>query len=345
MTGARHRIGIIGSGDIANAHVRGYHAAGAEVVAICDVNAEALARRQRDWNIALGFTSADELLALDDLTAVSICTPNATHHPITIAAARAGKHVLCEKPVSLEPRQGLEMIEACATAGVVLQVGHHLRSWRAAAMAKSIIESGAIGELTFARFRQAHDWGGRPEVRGVFGSKADSGGGTLLDNGCHLFDLSRYFGGDVRDVHARIATLRFPIEVEDTAIATLGYRSGAMGSIEVGWTATGYHEGFWLFGTQGSLECDSRTGASVLIHRFRSAGAPVGDTTDIVRHEINGVSAHVDHVANFLAAIEGSRPVICTGEDGLEAVKLVLACYQSAESGQPVEIDRLAISS
>ncbi len=117
--------------------------------------------------------------------------------------------MLCEKPVSMDLAQADEMIAACAKAGVVFQVGHHMRSWAAANQAKQMIETGAIGDVTYVRLRQAHDWGGAATVRGVFGSRSRSGGGTLLDNGCHLFDLARYLGGDVDDVFARMTTRKF----------------------------------------------------------------------------------------------------------------------------------------
>jgi predicted dehydrogenase len=331
-----NRIAIVGTGDIARAHATGYKAAGAEIVAICDINPDMLVRRQKEWEVDSTYTDYRDLIAEANFDAVSICTPNSTHHPITVAAAAAKKHVLCEKPVSLDLAQGEEMIAAANKSGVVFQVGHHLRSWASAANAKAIIESGELGAITAIRFRQAHDWGGAG-VRGVFGSKAHSGGGTLLDNGCHLFDLARYFGGDVANVFARIARLQFDIEVEDTAHASLQFASGALATIETAWTATGYHEGFWIFGTKGSLECDSRTGANTLIHRYRSAGSATGNTTDVVTHSLNAPPAHTLHVANFLAAIDGSRDVICTGHDGLEAVRLVLASYESAESGRPVK--------
>jgi predicted dehydrogenase len=333
------RIGIIGTGGIADTHRIGYQAAHAEVVALCDVNATALADRQKQWEVDDGYTDYNELLKDPTIDAVSICTPNSSHHPITVAAAAAGKHVLCEKPVSLDLAQAQEMIDACATAGVVFQVGHHMRSWAAASQAKTMIDRGDIGAVTYARFRQAHDWGGAGEVRGAFSSKALSGGGTLLDNGCHLFDLARALCGDVRDVFSRIATLKFGVEVEDTASSSLGFASGALGQVEVAWTGTGWQEAFWIFGTEGSIEVDNRgAGSNVLIHRFRSAGSRSWGDTDVASYDLVGPGAHTRHVANFLAAINGERDVVCTGTDGLEAVRLVLASYQSAESGTPVLI-------
>jgi predicted dehydrogenase len=332
------RIGVIGTGGIAKSHVEGYQRAGVEVAVLCDLDAATLARRQEEWGVPTGYSDYRDMLADPVIGAVSICTPNSSHHPITIAAAAAGKHVLCEKPVSMDLDQAEEMIAACDGAGVIFQVGHHMRSWTAGVQAKSMIDRGDLGDVTYVRLRQAHDWGGARTVRGVFGSKALSGGGTLLDNGCHLFDFARYLGGDVDNVFARVATRKFDIEVEDTAISSLGFRSGAMGQVEVAWTGTGWQEAFWVFGTEGSLECDNRVGANVLTHRFRRSGGTTWENTDVARYDLQSVGSHSQHVANFLAAIDGSGPVVCTGADGREAVRLVLASYESAAAGTVVTL-------
>ena len=222
----RRRVAVIGTGNIAQLHVTGYRAAGADIVALCDTNAEVLAARQADWHVPGGYTTYEELLADGSIEAVSICTPNSSHHPITLAAAAAGKHVLVEKPISMQLGEAQAMIDACAAAGVVLQVGHHMRSWAAAAKAKQLIDSGAIGRVMSCRFRQAHDWGGAAKVRGVFGSKALSGGGTLLDNGCHLFDLARYLAEfDYRySTRTMTDTERFAELMDRTEGIRLAYR-------------------------------------------------------------------------------------------------------------------------
>jgi predicted dehydrogenase len=334
------RIGIVGTGAIARAHVEGYRAAGAEVVALCDISASTLATRQKEWEVPNGFADYNEMLRDSDIDAVSICTPNSTHHQVTMAAAKASKHVLCEKPVSMDLAQADEMISACAKAGVVFQVGHHMRSWTTANRAKQMIESGAIGDVTYVRLRQAHDWAGATTVRGVFGSRELSGGGTLLDNGCHLFDLARYFGGDVDNVFARMATRKFAIEVEDTATSSLGFVSGAIGQVEVAWTGTGWQEAFWVFGTEGSLECDNRVGSNILTHRFRGSSGQSWEDTDVARYELVGLAAHSRHVGNFLAAIDGTGPNVCSGVDGREAVRLVLASYESADTNALVRVSK-----
>src|SRR5690606_39279331 len=107
-------------------------------------------------------------------------------------------------------------------AGVVAVVKHQVRPSGAAREAQAVVQAGAIGRVTHLRLRQAHDWGGQG-VRPSFATKASSGGGTLLDNGCHLADLARFFGGRVREVYARVATLAYDVEVEDTANVSLEF--------------------------------------------------------------------------------------------------------------------------
>ena len=332
------RVGIIGAGNIARNHMKGYTAAGAHVVAIADTNPVTLETRAAEWSVRHAFSDFRDLLQLPGLDAVSICTPNAAHHAPTLAAAAAGIHVLCEKPISLSLTEADEMIGACRDAGVVLQIDHHLRSNRAVARARGMIESGELGRITFVRLRQAHDWSGRSEVPPGFRTRALAGGGTLLDNGCHLFDLARYLGGPVAEIFCRTATLKFDIELEDTASVSLLFESGALGQIETAWTATGWDQGFWIDGTRGALEYSERSGRPILRHVFRD---PANISWDEPEAESWQTPAGLDHtraVASFLAAVRGSAPVSCTGEDGRDAVRLALASYDSARLGQPVRV-------
>lgn len=332
------RVGIIGAGNIARNHVEGYRAAGAEVVAIADTLPRTLALRAREWAVEHAFTDHRELLALPGLDAVSVCTPNAAHHAATLAAAAAGLHVLCEKPLSLSLAEADEMIDACRRADVLLAVDHHLRANPSVERARAMITDGALGRVTFLRSRQAHDWGGAAQVPPGFRTLAMAGGGTLLDNGCHLFDLARHLGGAVTEVFARTATLGFDIEVEDTAEVSLRFASGALGQIETSWTATGWDQGFTVNGTKGSLEYSERQGRPVLRYIHREAGDDDWTATRVTQWEHSGDGDHTRSVRAFVAAVRGERPVLCTGEDGREAVHLAIASYQSAATGLPVAI-------
>lgn len=332
------RVGIIGSGNIARLHVEGYRAAGAEIVGLVDVDTAVLQRRSLEWRVERTFGEVAELLELPELDAVSVCTPNAAHAPATIAAAASGRHVLCEKPVSLSLQEADAMIDACRMAGVLLQVDHHLRSNPSVERAQAIIESGQLGRITFIRLRQAHDWGGRDEVPLGFRTPALAGGGTLLDNGCHLFDLARHLAGEVREVYARIGTLKFRVEVEDTAQVSLRFESGALGSIETSWTTTGWDQSFHIDGTAGTLEYTERDGRPRLRHVRRPTDDATWEGSTSTTWETPPGTDHGRAVASFVAAIHGERPVPSSGVDGREAVRLALASYESARSGRPVTL-------
>src|SRR5690606_36290207 len=150
------RVAIIGTGNISQAHYDGYRAAGANVVALCDVNPVQLAARASAWGVDRTFSEYREMFAAGGIDAVSIAAPTAVHHPATLAAAEAGVHVLVEKPIALDLALADEMIAACRAAGVMLVVNHQLRSSGPARKAKELVESGAIGRVTHLRLRPAH---------------------------------------------------------------------------------------------------------------------------------------------------------------------------------------------
>lgn len=331
-------VGIVGAGGISQRHFEGYTGAGVNVVAFADPSEPIRALRETEWK-ARGYADFEAMLEHEKLDAISICTPNAYHAPAALAAIQRGIHVLCEKPLSLDLAACDAMIEAAHAAGVVLQTGHHLRSSPLVMTAKRLIEEGRIGRVTFMRLRQAHDWGGADKVRGVFGSLAASGGGTLLDNGCHMMDLARHFGGDVASIYALMDTLKFEIEVEDTSVATLKFENGAMASVENAWTATGWEESFFVYGTLGALECTNRLGKARLRFVNREFGGGGWADVDETWYEFAGTdTGHLRGVKNFVNSVTQGAPVICTGEDGRESVRLVLAAYESARRGESVKL-------
>ena len=305
------------------------------MVALCDVNVDQLAVRATNWGVKRTYTDYRAMFEEGGFDVVSIAAPTAVHHPATLAAAAAGVHVLVEKPMALDLALADEMIAACADAGVVLSVNHQLRSSGPARKAKELLDAGVIGSLTHLRLRQAHDWGGQG-VRPSFATRASSGGGTLLDNGCHMADLARFFGGTVVEVFARAATLAYDVEVEDTAHLSLAFADGAIGTLETAWTATGWEEGFWLYGTEGAIESTNRLGPPTVRHSYRASPGGTWDTTDVATYTFTGYPSHTRHVMAFLAAVRGEGPVVCTGEDGREAVRLILTAYDSAARRLPV---------
>jgi len=332
------RAGIVGTGGISGVHVSGYRAAGAALVAVCDLDLDTVQRRADAWSVPQVYVDAERMFDEAGLDVVSICTPVATHHPLVLAAVRAGLHVLCEKPIALDLREAQEMIDAADQAGVVLQIGHQLRSDGAVAHARRLIEEGSLGDIAFVRLRQAHDWGGADEVRPSFATRASGGGGTLLDNGCHMMDLARYLAGDAEEVYARVATRRWPIELEDTSVVSLRFASGALGTVENAWTATGWEEGFWIYGSEGSLEWTNRHAEPRLVHAFRASPGTTWSETDVARYDFAGERAHHRQIRSFLDAVRGEAEIVCSGRDGLEAVRIILAAYDSASRNLPVRL-------
>jgi predicted dehydrogenase len=340
--GVGMRVALIGAGGIANAHFKGHTQSGASIVAFAEPFEATRTRRETEWN-ARGFSSVEELLAWGEFDAVSICTPNAFHASASILAMRAGKHVLCEKPLSMSLKDCQAMIDVAKQTKVVLQTGHHLRANLLVEKAKEIIRSGALGRVTFMRLRQAHDWGGNKSISPGFALLKNSGGGTLLDNGCHMMDLARNLGGDVSSVYCKMGTLGAwtnTVEVEDTSLVTLEFESGAIASVENAWTGIGWEEGFWVYGTEGALECTNRLGPRKLRHVHRSSPGTTWNELDETIYSFADEGGHSREIAAFWRSIRHGTPVICTGQDGLESVRLVLTSYESAKKGKPIAIKR-----
>jgi predicted dehydrogenase len=334
-------VAIVGAGGIAGTHHSGYVKAGASVLGFVEPSPSTREKREIEWGVP-GYSTLGELLVQHSPKAISVCTPNAFHLPLTLEAIAQGIHVLCEKPLSLSLSECQAMIDAANTAGVVLQTGHHLRSNWYVQKAKQIIESGDLGRVTFVRLRQSHDWGGSGRVPDTFSTLARAGGGTLLDNGCHLMDLVRHLAGDVASVYAKIATLAYPVEVEDLALAHLELQSGALASIENSWSSIGFEEGFWVYGTLGTLECSFSGGQPRdLMHFHRHSQPSDWGARDSTVYKVGNEGGHSSQIKAFLSAIQNKTQPVCTGEDGRESVRLVLAAYESAKTGRSVALSLL----
>ena len=229
------RFGIIGAGMIAGVHAEALkQIPAAELVAVCDCaqdKARAFAAKHNCQSVA----TLEELLA-SGVEAVTVATPSGMHHEAVLAAARAGKHILCEKPLEITPKRITEMVEACESAGVLLAAVFPSRFCRAAEAIADALQAGRFGRPTLisASIRWYREpsyylnaaWRGTWEL---------DGGGALMNQGIHTIDLLTWFGGAVRRVCGRCANiLHTDIAVEDTAAATIEFASGALGVVEAG---------------------------------------------------------------------------------------------------------------
>jgi UDP-N-acetyl-2-amino-2-deoxyglucuronate dehydrogenase len=287
-------------------------------------------------------TSYERLLARPDVDAVAICTPSGGHAAQTIAAARAGKHVLVEKPMALTTEDADAMIAACRDAGVRLGVALQRRTEPAYQAVRSAITEGVLGSpvmgLALIPYHRTQAYYDSADWRGTW---AGDGGGALMNQGIHIADLLLWFMGDVDEVQARVATVSHDIEVEDDLAATLRFKSGALGSVLATTAAApGFPHRVEVYGTRGGVQLEAEA-----IVRWEGEAAPKVD--DALRpgtasagagSSPTGITAtgHARVMADFVAAIREGRAPLISGEEGRRSLALVLAVYQAARTGRPV---------
>ncbi len=318
------RLAIIGCGNIVlREHLPGFRAAGraaVDVVAFTSRTRTSAERARALWGGGLLLDSWQEVLAREDVDAVDIATPPDVHRDIAVAAARAGKHVLVEKPMALTADEAKQMVEAARTHNVALETAELPRYHGAVRAARAALRTGRIGELTGIEGYLAH---GGPQAwaptAAWFFDRARSGGGALMDLGVHAIDGVRMVAAaDVADVSAVLSGVVDQVEREADVLFRL--TSGVPGHLRVSWRAP-YENlvNVAAWGTTGQLTV---TTAGALIRR------PGG-----VREEVPSEPSR-NLYADFVAACRGEavapRPA---GEDGLAAMAFVSACYRAAAAG------------
>jgi len=340
-------VGLIGCGDIAPTHARALASTkGARLVVCMDVveaSAESLSNE-----FGVPWTSRlEELLRRSELELVTIATPAFTHLPLTQAAARAGKAVLCEKPLAANPEDGQAMIAACREAGVALSTCFPVRYLGAAKWAKELIASGALGEIIEIRLRNLGEkkesyWTGGFSGRTVTDWRRfrdASGGGVVITNLIHHIDLARAVTGlEVVRAYAEMGTFATPVEVEDVAVASLRYENKAIGLVEgsscyVG--GAGEHEVAFL-GTKGQVRFGLWSGKGEAYLTEAAAGLPAREW---VTREFQD-AMHVEFYEALAGALRTGQSPPVTGEDGLKALEIVAAIYGAGEAGEPVAVGR-----
>jgi predicted dehydrogenase len=351
----RVRVAIIGAGAVSDYH----HVPGlrldprAELVAMCDASPELLEKRTADWNLTKVTTDAEALCADPEVDAVVIATPNDTHCPIATAAARHGKHVLCEKPLGLNAGEVRRMYEACRDAGVVHMTAFTYRFAPAMRYLRHLVKSGALGTPRHFRSQRFLDW---PETSwGWRQYRARAGAGDLFDMTIHRIDFALDLLGPLARVCGAVA--RFaprdvtadgrpcpPSEVDDWSCLVGEFESGATGVWEGTTLAKGYHrDGFgheWaeINGSEGSAVYRLHESNAILLGKTGHDLAPVPVPTEFLkpatspRDPSRGVPATVfryDLVWEFVSAIVERRDAVPSFYDGLNAQLIADAVLES----------------
>ncbi len=338
------RFGLLGCGRIAQRHadlLGGGQIGGARLVAVCDVRRERADLLAARYGVRASY-ELDDLLARNDVDAVSVLTPSGMHPGHAIACARAGKHVVVEKPMALRLQDADDMIRACDEAGVKLFVVKQNRFNLPIVKAREALDDGRFGKLVLGtvRVRWCRDqtYYDQDSWRGTWAWD----GGVLTNQGSHHIDMLEWFFGDVVRVHARATRALVKIETEDTAVATLQFRNGALGIIEAT-TATrpvDIEGSLSILGEKGAVEIAGFAMNAIRHWRFCDQRESDGELIAQSREQLPGVygfghRAYYQHVVECLL---NQRAALVDGLEGRKSLELISAIYESIETGEDVAL-------
>ena len=331
-------IGIIGAGRIGKVHAQSitYNVPTAKVLGITDVFKDGLQELADKYGIEKVYNDYKEMLADEEIDAVLVCSSTDTHADISIEAAKAGKHIFCEKPVDLTPAKVQAVIDAVAEAGVKLQVGFNRRFDHNFAHVRNLINEGKVGDLELIKITSRDPAPPPAEYAAV-------SGGMFLDMTIHDFDMARFLAGcDVTEVYANATCLVDPAIGEagdvDTAIINLKFENGALGVIDNSRRAAyGYDQRIEVFGSLGAAMAANDTPTNVTI--MNDAGV----TTDKPLYFFleRYMQSFRDEMIQFVDAVLGDKPTPTTGTDGLNSILVALAAKKSVQEGRPVKISEI----
>lgn len=338
-------FGIIGAGVIAPTHCKAIQAIpNARLVSVCDLDrakASALAMR---FGIRHLCTDPRELVEREDVHVVNVLTWSGTHAELGMQAARAGKHVICTKPIDVRLEMIDRLIRTCREQGVKLGVTHQFRGYDSYRRVKAAIEEGRLGRLflgnAFLKWWRSQEYYDSAEWRGTW--RLD-GGGAMMNQGIHYVDMLQWLMGPVRSLRAFTAVQNHAIEVEDCASVTLEFASGALGAIQCSTsTYKGLPARIEIHGERGNVILEDDR---ILLwdvegeERLEAApGANTGSSASPGSGLETAVEAHVAQIRDLLAAVEEDRDPELSGEEARKAVEIILAAYRSAASSDPLRL-------
>jgi predicted dehydrogenase len=342
----RTKVAVIGAGFIADIHLESLHrfVPDAEVTAIYSRSPERASAAARRNGLPQTLTHNDDLHARADCEVVDICIPNNLHEPVTIAAAKAGKHVICEKPLCVTLEEADRMIEACARAGVKLMYAEELCFAPKYERVRKLVQDGALGRIYQMRQSEKHsgphaDW---------FWDVNLSGGGVLMDMGCHAFGWFRWMLGGAPKVESVFATMgtvmhRGRTRGEDNVVTLVEFAGGVVGVAEDSWAKPGgMDDRIEVYGTGGVSYADLFAGNAALTYSeegygyaLEKAGSTRGWTFTIFEEAFN--QGYPQELRHFIDCVRNDAPPLVTGEDGRAVLEIIYAAYESAGLGRKVK--------
>lgn len=353
------RVGVIGCG-AGIFHLEGYQEEPrAKVVALAGLDTDRCEMLANKFDVPRVYRDYQDLLAQDDIDAVSVAVPNILHLPVALAAFEAGKHVLIEKPLARNAEEGVKMVEAAKAHGKLLGISFQRRTRHDVRLLREAVENGDFGRIYYSKawwMRRS----GIPGLGSWFTSKEAAGGGPLIDLGVHVLDMILYILGNPKvtavsaNTYAEIGPTgrggwvgrrqsqgadAQQYEVEDLATAFLRLEDGGTLLLEASWAAfteMGDDFGVQLYG--------SEKGARIFAENYALTDTlevyqGFGDTTMDAKPRLVAREGHAQIINGFVDAILEGTPLTPDGQEGLDRVRLIDAIYRSAELGREIVID------
>ncbi len=326
------RWGIIGCGDVAE-HKGGpalYNVAHSRLVAVMSRRAGRAEDFARRHHAKRYYTNVEALLADDEVNAVYVATPPNVHAELTEQAARAGKHVLCEKPMAMTVAECRRMIQACRDHGVQLMIAYYRRFFPVVIKMKETVEAGVIGRPVRARAAVADFYTPRADgERKWLTEKNTAGGGFLTDVATHRLDLLAFFLGKVREVAAFVDTQHFDFDVDDASVLVMRFDNGTHATGAFNWNVGASIDEFEICGTRGRL----------LAHNLGAGQLDVVADGTVTSHSLPAPGiTHLGLVEHFVECLRTGRPNALPGEEGIQATRMTEAAYESAREGKMVRL-------
>ncbi|MDR3496923.1 MAG: Gfo/Idh/MocA family oxidoreductase [Ancalomicrobiaceae bacterium] len=325
--------GLIGASTIAAEHMIGaFRAVGGDVTAVMSANPERAASYAKTHAIGRSTSELDELLGAGDVDAVYVSTTNDLHRDQVIAAAKAGKHVLCEKPLALTAGDARAMVAACRSAGVVIATNHHLRNAATHRAMREAIKQGRIGKPLFARVFHAVYL--PPHLQGWRITKPEAGGGVILDITVHDTDTLRFVLDDepvavsAMTSHGGLGTSG----LEDGVMGVMRFSSGLIAQFHDAFTTRYAKTGFEVHGEDGSLigrDCMTQLPQGEVLLRTEA-----GEEALPLAHE----PLYERSVRLFQDAVAGRGAPSASGEDGIKSLTVALATLEAASRAREIPV-------
>jgi len=303
-----------------------------KLVCVADNNLTQAKSLAEELNCEL-YTSYDKAIKRDDVDAVVVSIPNKYHPEISIRSMKLGKHVFCEKPLAITPQEGKLMVETALKEEVFLKAGSNVRFFRNVEKAKELIDSGIIGNILFARGWIGHGgWNLKPDS--WFVNPELIGRGTMLDNGCHLIDIIRWFMGEIKECIGYHSTLfhKLPNILEDNAVGILVGLNGEPAIIQSSWTEWNGYFYIEFYGDNGALYIDSRGNEAKTIIKTKNA---VSKIFDYSKEPKTSFKKEID---DFISCVLNGKQPLPSGYDGMRVVQIIHGLYKSTKSGQKIRV-------